>query len=202
METVARSPGHRGRKPLQDVGDLGAALARLAVPVFVLGRDETVTWLNPAAEAVVGKLVGRRFTDAVAPESLSAVREAFARKLVGAAPSTSYEAVFVRADGGRVRGEVSSVPFEEHGRFVGVFGIVVIREPGPPPKPRRRQELLTPRQLQTLHLLARGRSTHQIAAEMGLSEQTVRNHVRAVLAKLGVHSRLEAVVTAHERGLV
>jgi DNA-binding NarL/FixJ family response regulator len=50
-----------------------------------------------------------------------------------------------------------------------------------------------------LRLLQRGRSTEQIAAELHLSTETVRNHVRQLLKALGVRSRLEAVaVVRHE----
>ena len=44
--------------------------------------------------------------------------------------------------------------------------------------------------------------TDDMAAAMGLSRETVRNHVRALLRRLGVHSRLEAVTTAQLRGLI
>jgi DNA-binding NarL/FixJ family response regulator len=47
-----------------------------------------------------------------------------------------------------------------------------------------------------LRLLERGRSTEQIAEELGLSRQTVRNHIRRLLHALGVSSRLEAVAAA------
>jgi DNA-binding NarL/FixJ family response regulator len=47
-----------------------------------------------------------------------------------------------------------------------------------------------------LRLLEHGRSTQQIAEELHLSPETVRNHVRHVLRNLGVHSRLEAVALA------
>ncbi|MEN3310901.1 MAG: hypothetical protein V7645_230, partial [Actinomycetota bacterium] len=70
-------------------------------------------------------------------------------------------------------------------------------------QPRRAIEAdLTPRQKQVLHLLARGGSTEQIAAELHLSTETVRNHVRHVLKGLGAHSRLEAVVVARRQGLI
>jgi DNA-binding CsgD family transcriptional regulator len=42
----------------------------------------------------------------------------------------------------------------------------------------------------------------QIADALGISRETVRNHVRGILRTLGVHSRLEAVVEAHRRGLL
>jgi two-component system response regulator DegU len=45
-------------------------------------------------------------------------------------------------------------------------------------------------------MLERGRSTMQIAAELHLSPETVRNHVRHLLRAFGVHSRLEAVAVA------
>ena len=61
---------------------------------------------------------------------------------------------------------------------------------------------LTPRQQEVLALLALGLGTAAIADRLGLSKETVRNHVRAVLQELSVHSRLEAVVEARRRGLL
>jgi two-component system nitrate/nitrite response regulator NarL len=52
---------------------------------------------------------------------------------------------------------------------------------------------LTSREREVLGLLADGRSTSDIAAEMGVSAATVRSHVQSVFTKLGVHSRLRAV---------
>ena len=63
-------------------------------------------------------------------------------------------------------------------------------------------EELTPRELEVLQLLAEGLSTQAIANQLVLSSKTVRNHVQAILAKLGVHSKLEAVATAARRGLI
>jgi DNA-binding NarL/FixJ family response regulator len=56
---------------------------------------------------------------------------------------------------------------------------------------------LTPRQAEVLELLERGRSTSQIAEELQLSTETVRNHIRHLLRAVGAHSRLEAVAIAH-----
>jgi len=61
---------------------------------------------------------------------------------------------------------------------------------------------LTPRQRQILAQLARGHSTEQIAASLGVAPHTVRNHIRRLLYALGVHSRLEAVALAVREGLV
>jgi DNA-binding NarL/FixJ family response regulator len=61
---------------------------------------------------------------------------------------------------------------------------------------------LTRRQLQVLHLLADGRSTDEIVHELGLSRTTVRNYIAGLLAALGAHNRLQAVVAARKAGLL
>jgi two-component system nitrate/nitrite response regulator NarL len=66
----------------------------------------------------------------------------------------------------------------------------------------REDRLLTPRQLEILRFLAEGSNTDAIAAELGIALETVRNHIRALLRRLGVHSRLEAVATARRHGLL
>jgi DNA-binding CsgD family transcriptional regulator len=60
---------------------------------------------------------------------------------------------------------------------------------------------LTPRELEVLHLLVAGRSNRQIAEALFISGKTVSVHVTNILAKLGVHSRLEAAACARELGL-
>jgi DNA-binding NarL/FixJ family response regulator len=61
---------------------------------------------------------------------------------------------------------------------------------------------LTAREHQILELLAQGWTNRAIAAELHLSLNTVRNYVQYVLAKLGAHSKLEAVSTAVRTGLI
>jgi DNA-binding NarL/FixJ family response regulator len=61
---------------------------------------------------------------------------------------------------------------------------------------------LSPRELQILELLAGGQSQKQIAAELVISPKTVGTHIQHVLAKLGVHSRAQAVARAYHDGLV
>ena len=80
-----------------------------------------------------------------------------------------------------------------------MFGIVAHREDSAPPGPHPH---LTPRQNQVLHLLAQGRSTQQIAGELHLSIDTVRNHIRRMLRALGAHSRIEALAVAHREGIL
>lgn len=60
---------------------------------------------------------------------------------------------------------------------------------------------LTPRESEILSLLAEGQSNKVIARNLGISDGTVKLHVKAILRKLGVHSRVEAAVIAVEQGL-
>ena len=61
---------------------------------------------------------------------------------------------------------------------------------------------LTPREKEVLRLMADGLSSRAVAAKMGISYTTVRTHIRSLGSKLGVHSKLEAIVTARELGLL
>ena len=79
---------------------------------------------------------------------------------------------------------------------------------GPLAAPRAQQahsrgaDALTGRELQVLTLLAQGRSNREIARKLGVAEKTVKTHVSAVLAKLGVADRTQAAVRAVELGLL
>jgi DNA-binding NarL/FixJ family response regulator len=63
-------------------------------------------------------------------------------------------------------------------------------------------DALTQRELEILRLLARGLDTQAIADELTISSNTVRTHLQNVFAKLGAHSKLEAVTLAGKRGLL
>lgn len=63
------------------------------------------------------------------------------------------------------------------------------------------KDKLTERELDVLHLLAKGMTNTEIAGTLHLSEGTVRNHVSAILEKLGVSDRTQAAVIAIQHGL-
>ena len=69
-------------------------------------------------------------------------------------------------------------------------------------RPGTSAELLTARETDVLRRLADGLTTEQIASDLYLSVNTVRNHVNSIIRKLNVHSRLEAVSAAIRRGLI
>jgi PAS domain S-box-containing protein len=174
-------------------GDVEQALDSVGVPSYVLDPTGIVRWINPAAQRLLGDVRGRHFTSVVAPEDGSRARELFSRKVLGTSPATDATGVLVSTAGTRVPVEISAVPLMRGERVVGVFGLV---EERPDNTPVAVPPHLTPRQVEVLRLLEQGRSTKQIAAELHLSTETVRNHIRRLFQALGVHSRLEAVAAA------
>ncbi|MGZ4256823.1 MAG: helix-turn-helix transcriptional regulator [Gaiellaceae bacterium] len=170
-------------------GDLEDALDRVKVPSYVYDRQGIIRWINRAARELVGDVRGRQVTSVVAPEESRRAQEAFLKHIFSS-EDVEGQVVLVDGDGNRVSVEVSSVCLFSGHHVIGVFGQLsdVDEEPDPPPLPH-----LTPRQAEVLRLLERGRSTGQIAEELHLSIETVRNHIRRLLRALNVHSRLEAV---------
>jgi len=190
---AAQAPG--GAIP----GNVQRALQDVNVPSYVVDRFGIIRWINPATERLVGDVRGRQQSSVVAPEQRREAKESFTRKLLGTEKSTEEKVVVLGPDGERIQVEISAVPLYDGGRIVGVFGLVPQRESTAPPRPHPH---LTPRQNEVLHLLAHGRSTEQIADELHLSRETVRNHVRRMLIALDAHSRIEALAVAHREGIL
>jgi two-component system, NarL family, response regulator DevR len=65
-----------------------------------------------------------------------------------------------------------------------------------------RLESLTSREKEVLRLMAEGISSREVGSRLGISYTTVRTHIRSLGAKLGVHSKLEAIVKARELALI
>ena len=175
--------------------DMEEVLEHVNVPSYVIDRAGVVRWINAAARNIVGDVRGRQFTSVVAPEETRRARELFARKVLGTTTVTDAGVVVIGTDGERVAVEISSVPLVHGDHVVGVFGQVskLVEEPHAHPELH-----LTPRQAEVLELLERGRSTRQIADELHLSTETVRNHIRHMFRAIGAHSRLEAVAIANQ----
>jgi PAS domain S-box-containing protein len=178
--------------------EVAHALEHLNIPSYLIDPAGVIRWVNLAASRLVGDVEGRQFTSVVAPEETRRARELFARKLLGSPDSTDNSVVLVGDNGQRIAVELSSVPLTRGDRVIGVFGQIsdLVEEPQPHPELH-----LTPRQAEMLRLLERGRTTTQIADELHLSRDTVRNHIRHLLRAVGAHSRLEAVALAHGEAL-
>src|SRR5258708_36471873 len=110
----------------------------------------------------------------------------------------------VDGGGGRVRGGhggQSLINPSMAGKLLIEFAALARRD-----EEERAQEVpaprLTEREMQVLKLVARGMNNRDIAKELFISENTVKNHVRNILEKLQIHSRMEAVMVAVREKLI
>jgi DNA-binding NarL/FixJ family response regulator len=175
------------------------ALEVIDLPAYVIDREGTLRWANKAVSSIIGERVGHSFLSFVSPDTRQYVEAQFGRKVVDGG-ATAYTLTVLDSAGRRAQFRVHSAPLRRNDReIVGLFGLALRRG--------ARQESteigrLTPRQAEVLRLLGEGLSTEAIASRLGVAVETARNHIRAVLQGLGVHSRLEAVVAGRERGLL
>jgi PAS domain S-box-containing protein len=178
---------------------LPEALAALDVPAYVLDRQGRVRWLNDAAKEFGGEeIVGKLFSSVVSPDAIRRARQTFEKNLRGEKHGSYSIDLIPRGEPLTV--EITSAPISREHHVIGVFGIARPVEKGQ--QAPRVDDRLTPRQHEILQLLAAGMSTDGIAKTLYLSRETVRNHIRHILQRLGVRSRLAAIALAHREGLV
>jgi DNA-binding CsgD family transcriptional regulator len=182
-------------------GFIGNGLADINVPAYILDSNGVIRWMNPHAVELLGDHRGALFTAPVAPEAKPVAQLEFRKKLLGTARTSDYHSVLRLRSGAHVPVEIHAVALNDGGRIVGIFGIVDVPSRRTARRPSPAADI-TPRQHEVLRSLARGLSTVQMAESMGISPETVRNHVKALLRELGVNSRLEALVEARQRGLI
>jgi PAS domain S-box-containing protein len=180
--------------------DLSHALGDLAAPAYVVDRDGRLRWLNEAYRELFGDRRGSPFVDSVAPEQRQLARADFARQLASNT-TTIYDVVVLDRAGERLTLRVTWAPLRQNDEVVGVLGIGI---PMAQTIARTDSVLddLTPRQLEVLRLLAEGIDTSEIARRLGVADETVRNHIRALLRATGAHSRLEVVLLGLRHGVV
>jgi DNA-binding CsgD family transcriptional regulator len=181
--------------------DVVRILEAVQVPAYIVDCQRRIRWQNAASIELVGDLRGRLDSSVgLDPDGLGRAKEAFARKLNGAS-QTTLEVSVARRDGTRVRVAVNSVPLTDaDGVMIGSFGLVQVLgaiEPSLESAPS-----LSQRERETLTLLAAGYSTAQMAQHMRVSKETVRNHVKRMLRRLGARSRVEAVAKGRRAGLI
>ena len=188
---------------LDDLGgaDITGALEDLPVRSFVIDADGVVRWQNAASRTAIGDWAGRKWVELVSEKQTEELEGVVRRMFCSGDPA---EVTFdVReADGKMARREVSAAPLRDGGAVVGLFGVSVpVGTQGTQPVASGSSPL-TERQLEVLQLLAEGKSKSQIADELVLSPTTVRNHIAHVLANLGVHTRVQAVIAGARAGLI
>jgi PAS domain S-box-containing protein len=183
-------------------GDVHSPLEQLSVPMYVLDSRGTIVWVNAAAADIIPGATGRKFTDVLAPDEVHPGRRLFALRILGKAPFTDHTTTLRAPNGERHEVEISSAPLKRGHAIVGVFGVIRADRTPPPKPPASEAPQLTPRQHEVLVLLAQGLTTAQMADVMGLSPETVQNHVKALLRQLRVRSRLEAVLAGYRLGLL
>jgi PAS domain S-box-containing protein len=183
-------------------GDIHGSLEQLSVPMYVLDSRGTIVWLNAAAAAIIPGATGRKFSEVLAPDEVYPARRLFALRMLGKAPFTDHTTTIRQPNGERHEVEISSAPLKRGHAIVGVFGVIRDDRTESAKPPAADAPELTPRQHEVLTLLAQGLTTAQMADVMGLSPETVQNHVKALLRQLRVRSRLEAVLAGYRLGLL
>jgi PAS domain S-box-containing protein len=139
------------------------------------------------------------------PDDLGADLASTEATLAGRIDGYTIEKRYLRRNGevvlGRLNVALVRSPEGEPGYFISQLVDITPRRPTTATTASS-EHVLTPRQLEILQLLADGRSTAQIADELFLSRTTVRNHIARLLANLGVHTRVQAVVAGTRLGLI
>jgi PAS domain S-box-containing protein len=175
----------------------------LVVPASLHDVHGRFVHMNSAAERASGKsnteMLGGDITTLLPREVHENVVAQFRRAVEGGEP-TDFETAFVDASG-ELRGvRAQQLPLRDGGTVVGVLILAfdVRRQPSEFVRLRPR---LTPRQRQVLEMIASGLSTADVARELTLSTETVRNHLRNASKELNAHTRVEAIATAQRLGL-
>jgi DNA-binding CsgD family transcriptional regulator len=182
-------------------GDITQTLEKLHVPATLVDRQGVILWENQAVRDRYGAHIGRPVTSVVAQDAPGHGASLLTQVVRDAEPAEFT--LRVSAPEGRAElVDVSAVPVYGRGSIVGMFGVGKPRQPTTRSVAIEPHPELTKRQREVLALLAEGMSTSEIASELVISTTTVRNHVAYVLAALGVHTRLEAVITASRHGLI
>ena len=173
--------------------------------LFAFDADLTVIAWNQAAEELTGisadEAIGRHCWEVLGGRdergSLVCHPGCSTARLAREGWPVSCQGLVIMSREGRRTVELATVAVSDGDRR---FFLHIIRPDEPSSKATA--GLLTPRQHEVLGLLAEGVPAKVIGARLGVSEATVRNHIRAVLVALGTHSQLEAIAKARRMQLV
>ena len=181
------------------------AFDRSANPMALLRPDRVLVAVNPALVKELGyppnEVVGRRSDLFVAPEWAARLERDWARLL--RAGSLTAERGLVCADGRHVTVQFAAHTVLIDGRQLVLYVVLDMKvrpiQLGAGGSP---QNSLTPRELQIVAEVAMGRRWHEIAADLYISQSTVKTHVRHAMQKLGARSQAQLVAIALTRGML
>jgi PAS domain S-box-containing protein len=199
-------------------------LVETAGAAILLFRGNSVSYINPAAE----NLIGMTFEEAagagsawdfIHPDDAAGLKARMSRRDGGEEVATPYRFRIVRKDGEERWVESTATNLQLQGEPMGLSFLIDITD-----QVRVQEELqkardelegrverqmlrrnpyqLSFRELTVLHLVAAGRADKEIAAELGISPLTAQKHVSNILSKMDAGSRTEAGVRAVREGLL
>lgn len=179
-------------------GDEAAILAAREIPSVVLMDFQLPDLSGPAAAANIRSAVPEaaivfHSADETEASLLDAIDAGATAYLTKSATADQIIEAVRRASVGEVL-----IP-------VALFAKAIARQQKVVTDEQARQRLLaqfTPRELDVLRLLAQGHDTTSLATQLGIAPHTVEWHVRHVIEKLGVHSKLQSVIAAARLGLI
>lgn len=202
---------------------LDQALERTGDGAFVIDADGRVIMWNRAAERILGftarDVIGRPCCDVLGGRDDEDNRLCYpgcqAMTLAAMGESVQSFDLRTRTKAGQAIWLNVSILAVGNGRPAGRVMVHLVRDVtatkellrliherlAPPPNGGESNGALTRRELEVLRLVAAGVRTRAAAERLHVSSATVKNHVQNILAKLGVHSRLEAVAYAHRHRL-
>jgi DNA-binding NarL/FixJ family response regulator len=150
---------------------------------------------------LIGELRAANPRGAVLVLTASAERDAYARAVEAGAAGVLHKSVRIKEVVGAARRLMAGEPLLSTGEVVELLQLAGRRREENHDA-RRAVESLTPREREVLESLAEGLSDKQISERLNVGIGTVRNHVVNIFNKIGVHSRLQALLFAVRHGIV
>jgi len=182
------------------------AFDRSANPMALLRSDRVLVAVNPALVEDLGypasDVIGRRSDLFVAPHWKSRLERDWARLLRTGRLTAKRE--LIRADGRRVDVQFAAHSEQITGRQLILYVVLDMRLRPIALEPPESNPLkpLTPRELEIVGEIAMGRRWHEIAADLFISQSTVKTHVRHAMRKLGARSQAQLVAIALATGML
>ncbi len=185
-------------------GAFGELFRRTRRAMLLVDDDQRYVAANEPACRLLGlgpdELVGQTIAQVTPPELRSQLPAMWERFLTEGALEGTYE--LVRSDGRRIEVSFSATANVLHGLHLSMLVPVDGREHEEPPAGGERSESpISPRELEVLRTLALGYTSAEAGDQLGISSETVRNHVRNARERLGARTKAHAIALAFQQGL-